>query len=69
MYRITEVADRASQLLADIVQDSGLDKDAFYTAYRQEGIDELGSMIETVFEEIEREVERKQGAADGFRAE
>jgi len=69
MYRITEVADRASQLLADIVQDSGLDKDAFYTAYRQEGIDELGNMIETVFEAIEQEVERKQGAADGFRTE
>lgn len=66
-YQITEFADNASQLLADIVQDSGLDKDAFYQAYREEGIDELGKMLENVFGAIETEVERKQGAADGFR--
>jgi len=68
-YRISEVADEASQLLADIVQDKGLDKEAFYTAYREEGIDELGKMIETVFESVEKEVEKKRGAADGFRPE
>lgn len=66
-YRISEVADEASQLLADIVEDSGLDKEAFYIAYRKEGIDELGKMIESVFESIETEVERIKGASDGFR--
>jgi len=66
-YRISEVADEASQLLADTVQDSGLDKEAFYIAYSEEGIDELGKMIENVFESIETEVERIKGASDGFR--
>jgi hypothetical protein len=68
-YRISEVADEASQLLADTVQDSGLDKEAFYIAYSEEGIDELGKMIENVFESIEKEVEKQRGSADGFRSE
>jgi len=64
---VSTVADEISQFLADVVDDPDLNKDAFYKAYRSEGLSPLGEMLETAFEAIKTEAERKQGAADGFR--
>ncbi len=67
LYSVSEAADDASQLLNDIVENSEYDKDTFYAVYKMEGIDELGKMIERVFGALEKERERRQGEADGFR--
>lgn len=66
-YKITEAADDAAQLLADVVDDPAFTKDEFYTVYQSEGLDELGKMLRRVFNSLEQEGERLQGAADGFR--
>lgn len=66
-YKITEAAEDASQLLADVVDDPELTKDEFYKVYRSEGLEELGKMLERAFNAIEEESKRQQGAVDGFR--
>lgn len=66
-YEITDAAEDASQLLADVVDEPGLDKQEFYKVYRSEGLEELGKMLETAFGAIQTEAERRAGAVDGFR--
>jgi hypothetical protein len=68
-YNITEAAQDAAQLLADVVDDPELTQGEFYKVYRGEGLEELGKMLKTVFSSIEKESERRRGAADGFRSE
>jgi len=68
-YKISEAADDAAQLLADVVEDPELTKAEFYQVYESEGLQELGKMLNRVFDAIESEQERMRGAADGFRAE
>jgi len=67
-YEISETADEVAQLLADVIADDGWTKDRFYAAYKQEGLDPLGVMLERCFEALKAERERVEGARDGFRA-
>jgi len=69
IYELSEVADDAAQLLADLIDDTEYNKETFYKVYEQEGLDVLGQFIETVFEGLENARERNRGAADGFRKE
>lgn len=66
-YKITQAAEDAATLLDDVVDDPELTKQEFYKVYRSEGLEELGKILESVFESIQNEGERQQGAADGFR--
>lgn len=66
-YEISETADEISQLLADVISDEGWPKSLFYDAYRDNGLEPLGVMLERVFEALEEERDRRSGAADGFR--
>lgn len=66
-YEIGEAADEVSQLLADVIDDAEWHKDLFYQVYQDEGIMPLGAMLETAFESLKDERERRQGTADGFR--
>jgi len=68
-YEISDTADEVSQLLADVIDDSEWRKDTFYQAYRENGLDPLGVMLERAFESLKAEKERREGTADGFRAE
>jgi len=67
-YEFGEAADKASQVLADAIDDNDWHKKKFYTVYKQEGILPLGAMLKRVFESLKKERERRQGAAEGFRA-
>ena len=69
MIAVSETADDAAQLLADMLADPDYDKQYFYTVYEREGIDALGVILENVGDAIESERERMTGAADGFRAD
>ena len=66
-YEISDTADEVSQLLADVIDDSEWHKDTFYQAYRENGLDPLGVMLERAFEQLKAEKERREGTADGFR--
>lgn len=68
-YEIGETADEVSRLLADVIDDAEWHKDTFYKAYENEGIDALGVMLRRAFESLKDEKERRQGTADGFRAD
>jgi len=68
-YEISETADEIAQLLADVIDGGTWDKATFYEAYRREGLDPLGVMLERVFTALQAERERRSGAADGFRQE
>lgn len=68
-YEVSEAADEVAQLLADVIADSEWHKRKFYAAYEAEGLDPLGVMLDRVFNELKQEKERREGAADGFRAE
>ena len=68
-YEISETADDISQLLADVIDDSGWTKGRFYEAYEAEGLNPLGVMLERAFEALKAERERREGVADGFRQE
>jgi len=65
-YEISDTADEVSQLLADVIDDH---KDTFYQAYRENGLEALGLMLERCFEALKAEKERREGTADGFRSE
>jgi len=65
-YEISDTADEVSQLLADVIDDSEWRKDTFYQAYRENGLDPLGVMLERAFESLKTEKERREGTADGF---
>lgn len=67
-YEISAAADETSQLLADIIDDSDWHKDKFYAAYESEGLAPLGKMLETAFESLKAERERRDGVASGFRS-
>ncbi|QAS68869.1 hypothetical protein HFTV1-gp36 [Haloferax tailed virus 1] len=67
MYEFGEVADRAAQLLADVIDDESWHKEKFYQAYESEGLAPLGTMISRVIDSLKTEKERRMGAADGFR--
>jgi len=67
-YEFGEAADRASQVLADAIDDKDWHKSKFYAVYEEEGIQPLGVMLRRVFESLKTERERRQGAAEGFRA-
>lgn len=66
-YEFSEIADEASQILADSIDDSEWNKRKFYEVYREEGVEPLGEMLERVFEALKDERERREGVADGFR--
>lgn len=66
---IETVMDEASQLLADIIEEREYDKSLFYGVYEENGPIALGNIIESVFNSIEEEQKRKQGAVSGFRQE
>lgn len=66
-YELSEAADRACQLLADLIDDTDYHKDKFYAVYESEGLEPLGTMIGRCFESLMKERERRLGAADGFR--
>jgi len=68
-YEVSEAADEVAQLLADVIDDSEWHKRKFYAAYEAEGLDPLGVMLDRVFNDLKEEKERREGAADGFRAE
>ena len=68
-YEISDTADEVSQLLADVIDDSEWRKDTFYQAYRENGLDPLGVMLERAFEQLKAEKERREGTADGFRSQ
>jgi len=75
--KVPEIMDTACQLLADAVDseawraehpdDQGWEKEAFYAVYREYGPDAIREGLEVVFSQVEEEVERRSGAADGFR--
>ncbi len=67
MKELPEIADRACQILADSVTESAYDKETFYKAYQELGSEAIGRMLRRVFEAVEKEVNRQQGEADGFR--
>lgn len=69
VHKVSDAADEAAQLLADLVDDAELTKDEFYTVYRREGFEMLMTMFERISDAIESEAERRRGAADGFRPE
>lgn len=66
-YEFSETADEISQILADVIEDTDYHKDLFYEVYQEEGLEPLGEFLETVFEALREERERRSGAADGFR--
>lgn len=66
-YEISEAADQAAQLLADVIDDPSWHKSKFYKAYEAEGLDPIGVMIERVFDALRNEQDRRRGTADGFR--
>ena len=68
-YEISEAADQAAQLLADVIADPEWHKAKFYAAYEAEGLDPIGVMIERVFDALQAEQKRRRGTADGFRSE
>lgn len=68
-HKVSEVADRACQILADVIDDPEWHKDKFYAAYQAEGFDPLLTMLDRVFDSLKTERERMEGAADGFRSE
>ena len=68
-YELTEAADEAAQMLADLVDDPEWHKEKFYAAYERTSIDGLLLMVENVFTVIKEERERQSGAAEGFRRE
>lgn len=67
-HKVSRVADEMCLILADVVDDSTLDKSTFYQAYREEGLDPMLTMLDRAFESLKDERERRQGVADGFRA-
>jgi len=67
-YEFGEAADRASQMLADVINSPEWRKDTFYKSYEEEGLEPLGAMLERAFESLKAEKERQEGAAEGFRA-
>jgi len=67
VYRVTEAAEEAAQILADVTDNPEYTKDVFYEVYRTEGLEELGKKLRGAFEAIQNEGERLKGAADGFR--
>lgn len=67
-YEVSETADELAQLLADLIDDPEFTKAGAYNTYRESGIEPLGVILEAVFEALKAEEERRQGAADGFRA-
>lgn len=69
VYKASEAADDAAQLLADLVDDPEYNKELFYRTYEQQGLDIIGDFIETIFEGLQNARERRQGTADGFRQE
>ncbi len=66
-YELSDAADDAAQLLADLINDPEYHKELFYDVYEAEGLDALGTFIQTVFESLKEERKRRRGAADGFR--
>ncbi len=68
-YEVSEAADDASRLLADIVDDPEYSKSLFYEVYESEGLGALGTMIERAFEALKQERKRRRGTVDGFRGE
>ena len=66
-YEFSETADDVCQLLSDVTDEPALTKSAFYATYSEHGLDPLGVILESVFESLQAERERKEGAADGFR--
>lgn len=66
-HKVSEVADRACQILADVIDDPDWHKDKFYAAYQSEGFDPLLTMLDRAFESLKNERERMEGRADGFR--
>jgi len=67
LYKASEAADDTAQLLDDLIVESDYNKELFYSAYHQEGLDILGEFIKEVLEGLQTARERKQGTADGFR--
>lgn len=67
LENIGTAMDEASQILADITVEAKFSKTVFYEVYRRYGPEALGEHIEAVFDAIEKEMKRKQGAVDGFR--
>jgi hypothetical protein len=67
LYDVTEAADDASQLLADVVVNPEYDKETFYRVYEGLGLEDLGKMLRRAFEALKTERERLSGDAEGFR--
>jgi hypothetical protein len=66
-YEFSETAEEVSQLLSDVIDDREWHKSKFYKAYKAEGLDALGVMLERAFNSLKKEKERRAGTADGFR--
>jgi len=66
-YEISQTADEVAQILDDVVADPDYTKELFYEVYQSEGLDALGALLETAFESLKAEEDRRRGAADGFR--
>jgi len=66
VYRVTEAAEEAAQIMADLTDNPEYTKDVWYEVYRTEGLEELGKKLRGAFEAIQNEGERLRGAADGF---
>lgn len=69
MYKVSDAADDASQLLDDVIVETAYDKDTFYTVYESEGLEALGEMLNKAFGALTDEQDRQSGAADGFRGQ
>jgi hypothetical protein len=69
VYKASEAADDAAQLLADLVDSPQYNKALFYKTYEQQGLEILGEFIERIFEGLQNARERREGIADGFRQE
>lgn len=67
MSNIGEAMDEAASVMAGITAEPKYSKEVFYEIYRRYGPEALGKHVEAAFEAIEREQQRKTGAADGFR--
>lgn len=64
---IDAAMDEAATILDGIIEEPEYDKKLFFNVYDQEGPESLAAIIEKVFDALEQEQERKQGAVDGFR--
>ncbi len=67
LYDVSDAADDAAQLLADVTVDPAYDKETFYQVYQAQGLEDMAKLLSRAFEALIKERERLSGDAQGFR--